>query len=100
MRRTLALLPALIPAIFAACGGNGNGSTTSSSSSSSTGGSGGMGGMIDPEDFAPAPSSCAFQCPSSTCAESTTPYACQNLDPWNKIPHDSACGSWDGNPPP
>src|SRR6185503_9458982 len=67
---------------------------TSSAASSGAGGGGGSG--PDPLEFAAVQASCAYECPASTCPELTAPYACQNLLPWNEIPHDPACGAWDG----
>ena len=54
----------------------------------------------DPVSFAVPPTSCSYTCPSSSCAESTTPYTCPALGPWSSIPHDpQACGAWDGTYP-
>ncbi len=63
------------------------------------GGAAGVGG--DPTEFAVVPTSCAYQCPGVTasCDENTTPYACQNLKPWDQIPHADTCESWDGTYP-
>jgi DNA-binding beta-propeller fold protein YncE len=49
---------------------------------------------LDP--FTRVPPSCAYKCPSSTCAETTTPYACPSLADWNALPHAESCGAWDG----
>lgn len=85
-------------ALTAACGGSdkasSGGTTTSSSTTTGTGGS-----PVDPQDFAAVPPSCAYNCPPDNCAESKAPYACQNLDAWDKIPHDTACEAWDGTFP-
>ncbi len=53
---------------------------------------------VDPAEFAEVPRSCAFDCPSSGCAESTTPYACPALGDWAAIAHDATCPAWDGKP--
>lgn len=50
----------------------------------------------DPYDFYAAPKSCAYTCPSASCAESTSGYSCQNLGEWTKVPHDATCPKWDG----
>jgi hypothetical protein len=53
-----------------------------------------------PAEFIRAPTSCAYLCSTlADCAETKTPYACQNLGDWACIPHASACGSWDGRYP-
>lgn len=39
--------------------------------------------------------SCVMNC-DSTCAESTMPWACPALADWSAIPHDTACGAFDG----
>ncbi len=54
----------------------------------------------DPFDFSTQPGSCAYTCPSSSCAELTTPYACPSLGPWAQIPHDTPCPAWDGTNAP
>lgn len=52
---------------------------------------------VSPFDFAKAPLSCAFAC---DCTESVSnPYVCPSAGDWKKIPHDSACPSWDGSYP-
>ncbi len=108
--RTLAPLAALPLLFTAACGGSGTNATAGAGGSSSsstattttttTGSTGGSGGaMQDPFDFAPAPVSCAYQCPAGSCPEDTKPYACQDLEPWAQIPHDTPCEAWDGTYP-
>ncbi|MFT3775784.1 MAG: alkaline phosphatase family protein [Minicystis sp.] len=104
MRKTaFAFAPILALAALHCGGGNETTTTTSSSSSSSSGsggGTGGSGGMLpDPFEFASVPTSCAYQCPSDTCAEQATPYDCPSLGLWTKIPHTEACEKWDGNFP-
>jgi DNA-binding beta-propeller fold protein YncE len=55
---------------------------------------------IDPLDFAKAPLSCAYSCPvASTCAETQSPYVCPSAGDWKSIPHEDACGTWDGTYP-
>jgi hypothetical protein len=41
--------------------------------------------------------SCVYSC--GPCAEDETPYACQNLEPYDKVPHASSCAAWDGTFP-
>jgi hypothetical protein len=68
-----------------ACGAC-NGS--SSSSAPNDGGS-----DADPFAFAAAPTSCAFAC---DCADGPGhAYQCPSLGDWTKVPHDSACPTWD-----
>jgi DNA-binding beta-propeller fold protein YncE len=55
--------------------------------------------MPDPDAFSQVQPSCAYDCPGDKCAEQTTPYACQNLLPWQQIPHAGTCETWDGKPP-
>ena len=98
--RPFAFTPLL--ALAAACGSPGIHATTtgSSSSSSSSSGSGGSGGGLPaPSDFIGPTPSCAYACPSDTCAEQTAPYACQNLLPWDQVPHADTCEKWDGHYP-
>ena len=45
------------------------------------------------------PRSCAYQCPSTDCAELATPYVCPGMGPYASVPHDPACGRWDGKYP-
>ena len=54
--------------------------------------------MGDPEDLLKYPLSCVFKCPGD-CAESTTPYACPALAPWQTLPHADSCAPWDGTFP-
>lgn len=54
---------------------------------------------VEPLDFAAIEKSCAYDCPVTTCAERTAPYACQNLDAWKRVPHAESCGTWDGKHP-
>lgn len=100
-KRPLAFLPLLSLAAIAACSSAQNTSTTTTSSSSSSGssssGTGGTGGAgPDPYEFAAAPQSCAYQCPSDQCAEQDTPYACPSLGEWTKVPHTELCEAWNG----
>ena len=44
------------------------------------------------------PRSCAFEC-GSTCAEPVTAFDCPTVKPWDSVPHDKACGAWDGSYP-
>jgi hypothetical protein len=54
----------------------------------------------DPGEFATPPPSCAYDCPQSAdCTELTAGYTCPALGAWNAIPHDTACGAWDGKQP-
>ena len=93
MRRTLSILPLLVPlALAGACGGSGE------HASGTSAGSGG-GASTDPATFASVNASCAYDCPLGSCTETTTPYACQNLDPWAQVPHADSCGAWDGTYP-
>src|SRR5205823_5628653 len=43
--------------------------------------------------------SCAYTCPTTTCAEQTTPYACPALSPWARLEHDDPCPKWDSTYP-
>ena len=54
--------------------------------------------MGDPEEFANAPKTCAYQC-AAECDEDATPYACPSLGEWAKIPHAEACSGWNGKYP-
>jgi DNA-binding beta-propeller fold protein YncE len=58
-------------------------------------------GLGDPLDYVPPPASCAYDCPQlpSKCAELAQGYACPALRPWSALPHEAACGAFDGNPP-
>src|SRR5262245_49514847 len=81
-------LPTLIAlALFAACG------------SSDDRESGPKPVVGDPEEFSRVEKSCAYDCPASTCAETETSYACQNLGGWTKIPHADTCEPWTGKYP-
>ncbi len=53
----------------------------------------------DTSEFKRPPYSCAYMCPSSGCAEVGTPYSCPAMAPWAGIPHEAACGDWDGGYP-
>jgi hypothetical protein len=92
MRRIL--LPifaaALAASPLAGCGSDG--------ASSSTGTSGSSSGGVDPVEFAVAPASCAYAC-DTACPEITKPYDCPSLGAWDKIPHESTCGSYTGKFP-
>lgn len=72
--------------------------SSSDETASTNDGTGGSAGDPDAVAF-PAPPTCAYKCPPSTCAESTTPYACENLGAWKDIPHRPSCGGWDGTYP-
>jgi hypothetical protein len=43
------------------------------------------------------PQSCAFEC--GGCAEPVTAFDCPTIKAWDKVPHDAACGAWDGTYP-
>jgi hypothetical protein len=43
------------------------------------------------------PQSCAFEC--DNCAEPETAFDCPTVKPWDTLPHDDACGAWDGGYP-
>ncbi len=51
------------------------------------------------EDFAYAPTSCAYLCPNSSCEEATKPYSCPAMGEWPKIAHLPECPAWDGKYP-
>jgi hypothetical protein len=88
--------------LLAACWPDETSSTTSTSSSGAggtTSATGGAGGGVDVDAYLTAPSSCAYQCPASECAEATTGYACPALGAWKAIPHLDACPAWDGTYP-
>jgi DNA-binding beta-propeller fold protein YncE len=55
----------------------------------------------DPLDFVPPPTSCAYDCPQSPgdCPELAGGYQCPALRPWGALPHEKACGTFDGTPP-
>lgn len=55
----------------------------------------------DTSDYAHAPKSCAYTCPPSPdCPEtSSAPYACPAMADYGSLPHDDACGAWDGSYP-
>jgi DNA-binding beta-propeller fold protein YncE len=97
---TFPLLLAALTPFAVACGGGGTtgtGGHTSSGSSTSTG-TGGQPDVGNVDDvMASIPQSCAFAC--GNCTEPETPYACNTLAPWDKLPHDEACGAWDGTFP-
>ena len=68
------------------------------STSSSTGGTGAGGAETNVETIMGSlPKSCAFEC--ADCPEPETPYACPTVQPWATLPHDPACGAWDGTYP-
>ena len=57
--------------------------------------------QIDITSLLTPPTSCAYVCPNTQCAEQSTPYECDALLPWSELPHDDACPKWDGkNPTP
>ncbi|MFT3767046.1 MAG: bifunctional YncE family protein/alkaline phosphatase family protein [Minicystis sp.] len=94
------LLASLAPLVVACSGGGattgtGGGTTASSSASSGTGGQPDVGTVDD--IMATLPQSCAFAC--EACAEPEAPFSCPTLAPWNMLPHDEACGAWDGTYP-
>ena len=86
-RRVLSI--ALLLSISAACGGSDDARLTPDAGDDAS---------IDPADFAKQDRSCAYDC-TVPCAESTTPYACPSTGDWAKIPHDTACGAWNGTYP-
>jgi DNA-binding beta-propeller fold protein YncE len=103
MRRTrsLPLVLAALLAHLAGCGGDGSGQTTgtgggAASSSSSTGTPQPDAGAVD-DIMTSLPASCSFTC--SGCAEPDAPFACPTLGEWSALPHDAACGVWDGTFP-
>lgn len=101
-RRALLPLLASLLATAAACGGGGEtqstgGSSSSSSSSSSSGGGGGAPAVTVDDIMSDLPKSCAFAC--GACDEPDAPFACPTIAPWASLPHDDACGAWDGTFP-
>ena len=99
-RFAFATFPLLLVTLWGcSCGSDDEPAKSSSGGSGGVAGSGGVGG--DPAEFAAVEKSCAYHCPplGSSCAEVTTPYACQNLGAWDAIPHADTCGSWDGSYP-
>jgi DNA-binding beta-propeller fold protein YncE len=94
------LAAALLAPLAAACGTNTEthgtgGQTTSTTTTSATGGAPDLGTTDD--IMSQLPASCAFAC--GACSEPETPFACPTLKPWNELPHDPACGAWDGTFP-
>lgn len=79
MKRPLAIASAGL--VVVACGSSSSGGAPSA--------------PIDISTLLTPPTSCAYQCPNTECAENSTPYACDSLLPWAKLPHDSACPSFD-----
>ncbi|MFI5298141.1 MAG: alkaline phosphatase family protein [Polyangiales bacterium] len=53
----------------------------------------------DPYEFIPPPTSCAFTCPLTHCAEVDAGYTCPSMAPWATLPHDTPCGAFDGTMP-
>ncbi len=53
----------------------------------------------DTSDYERAPHSCAYDCPNTTCLEASAPYKCPSMGSWASIPHDPACGTWNGQYP-
>jgi hypothetical protein len=104
-RTAAALLLVLAPFALAGCflddrtpphptvsTGGGGGSTSSSSS-------GGAGLTVD-DIMGNLPESCSFECPlPASCTEPDKPFACPTLAPWASLPHDDACGAWNGKYP-
>lgn len=116
-RRHFFVFSALTSLVAAACGGSsddnsasssaassgsGGASTSSSSSksasSASSSSSSGAGGETVDEIMQSLPSSCVFDCTGS-CDEAKTPFSCPTLADWKSLPHDDACGNWDGTYP-
>ncbi len=102
-RTSLASLPLVAVAVVSAaaasvagCGGSGTPGTGGGSSSSSSGAGGGLGSADD--ILSSLPQSCALDC-GSACAEPETAFACPTVLPWAQLPHDDACGGWDGTYP-
>src|SRR5271166_1806335 len=94
MRRPHASLPSLVAVVLAslaACGGGGAQGTAGS-----TGTGGGLGSADD--ILASLPQSCSLDC-GSVCTEPETPFSCPTVLPWAQLPHDDACGTWDGTYP-
>ncbi|MFO0593111.1 MAG: hypothetical protein U0441_36550, partial [Polyangiaceae bacterium] len=90
--------------LFASAAGCGDAETTSGSTSTGGGagtttttGTGGSG--PDPDEFSYVPPTCVYQCPTGSCPEVASDYACQNLGAWADLPHAESCGAWDGTPP-
>jgi YVTN family beta-propeller protein len=89
----------LVSAALSACGGENSSSGTGGSSSTSTTTDTGTGGSLSADDVMGAlPRSCAFDC-DGACTEPDKPYDCPTIKPWADVPHDAACGSWDGTFP-
>jgi WD40 repeat protein len=91
-------------ALFASIAGCGNAPALEGSSSGTTGStssSGGTGGQPSVEDIVSnLPPSCSLECPAPpNCTEPETPFVCPTLAPWAGLPHDPACGAWDGTYP-
>ncbi|MGH7329495.1 MAG: hypothetical protein ACREJX_14210, partial [Polyangiaceae bacterium] len=81
MKRVIAVVGL---AVVVACG-------SSASSPSAT--------PIDITTLLTPPTSCAYVCPNTQCAEQKTPYECDALLPWSQLPHDDACPKWDEKNP-
>src|SRR3954469_2157531 len=43
------------------------------------------------------PQSCSFEC--GACVEPEERFQCPTIAPWSQVPHDAACGEWDGSYP-
>jgi DNA-binding beta-propeller fold protein YncE len=101
LRPRSALASSLASIALAACGGGGESTTGTggqmTTSSSTTSGTGGGLGTVD-DIMASLPQSCSFDC-GSQCTEPDTPFACPTILPWDQLPHDDACGTWDGTFP-
>jgi hypothetical protein len=72
---------------------------SSGSSSAPAAGDDGGDAAADPSSFRVPPKSCALTCPVDACPEATTPYVCPAAADWSRLPHASACPSWDGTYP-
>src|ERR1700733_10126380 len=97
MLRRLAILAALVPLThLVACGGSDAPGATATARVSSRPPSTGTGPSVE-DIMSSLPQSCAFTC--QDCAEPDTPFDCPTVKPWETLPHDDACGTWDGPSP-
>jgi DNA-binding beta-propeller fold protein YncE len=90
------VLPFFVAAAGAAAGCGGDSVATSATTSGGEGGSGGSAPTVA-DIMGSLPLSCAFAC--SDCPEPQTAFACPTVAPWASLPHDDACGAWDGTYP-
>jgi DNA-binding beta-propeller fold protein YncE len=75
--------------------GAGGGSTSTSAATTTTGA--GAGPSVE-DIMGSLPESCSFVC-GGVCNEPDTPFDCPTVKPWQTLPHDPACGTWDGTYP-